>query len=274
MDSTNLSCGSTIDFQPTDFIINVSCPVDPATVHTSSFMVNNIQPNSFMLTNNNFQITFHFNSSPVVQGLNTMHIPAGGFTCCGGPVLEFICTFLYEAPTPTPTPTATATATFTPTTTPTPTATATATGLDHDSYCNSYSHSYTQANAYTKSCSDAAAAAHRATAPDTRARRTGEHRLLPCSRRQPADEQFQGRGRAKAGNVRRAFRQAAEKNRLAACAPRRRDRSFLVIPQSRHEDQTLAWRAAQKNYCPFVCTWRAVAGGLSRSSLFRRIRTP
>ena len=125
VDSTNLSCGSTIDFQPTDFIINVSCPVDPATVHTSSFTVNNIQPNTFLLTNNNFQITFHFNSSPVVQGLNTMHIPAGGFTCCGGPVLEFTCTFLYEAPTPTPTPTATAT--LTPTTTPTPTATATAT---------------------------------------------------------------------------------------------------------------------------------------------------
>jgi hypothetical protein len=127
VDSTNLGCGSTIDFQPTDFIINVSCPIDPATVHTSSFTVNNIQPNAFLLTNNNFQITFHFNSSPVVQGLNTMHIPAGGFTCCGGPVLEFTCTFLYEAPTPTPAPTATATATLTPTTTPTPTATAIAT---------------------------------------------------------------------------------------------------------------------------------------------------
>ena len=135
VESTNMDCGSTIDFQPVDFIISVTCPVDPATVHTSSLTVNNIQPNSFVLSNNNLQITFHFNSSPVVQGLNTMHIPPGGFTCCGGPVLEFTCTFLYEAPTPTstptptptPTPTATATATLTPTTTPTPTATATAT---------------------------------------------------------------------------------------------------------------------------------------------------
>ncbi len=85
-----------------------------------------------------------------------MHIPAGGFTCCGGPVLEFTCTFLYEAPTPT------------------------LLLLHCDSYthanhdtntdgnsncdCNvTHSNSYAQANAYTKSCSDAAAAAHRAT---------------------------------------------------------------------------------------------------------------
>ena len=68
---------------------------------------------------------------------------------------------------------------------------------DHDPYCNIYSHSYTQANAYTKSCSDAAAAAHRATAPILALDVLGD-RLLPCSRRQPAGEQFQGSGRAKA----------------------------------------------------------------------------
>ena len=86
-----------------------SCPVDPATVHTSSFTVNNIQPDSFTLLNNNTTITFHYNTTPVVPGLNTMHVPAGGFNCVCGPVLEFTCTFTYEPSTPTPTPTPTVT---------------------------------------------------------------------------------------------------------------------------------------------------------------------
>ena len=46
---------------------------------------------------------FHFNTTPVTQGLNTMHIPAGAFNCGNGPVAEFTCTFTYEASTPTPT---------------------------------------------------------------------------------------------------------------------------------------------------------------------------
>ena len=110
VDSTNLGCGGTINFQPTEFSIDMgSCPVDPATVHTSSFTVNNIQPDSFTLLNNNTTITFHYNTTPVVPGLNTMHVPAGGFNCVCGPVLEFTCTFTYEPSTPTPTPTPTVT---------------------------------------------------------------------------------------------------------------------------------------------------------------------
>jgi hypothetical protein len=88
-----------------------SCPVDPATVHTSSFTVNNIQPDSFTLLNSNTTIRFHYNTTPVAPGLNTMHVPAGGFNCVCGPVLEFTCTFTYQASTPTPTPTPTPTAT-------------------------------------------------------------------------------------------------------------------------------------------------------------------
>ncbi len=110
VDSTNLGCGGTINFQPTEFSIDMpSCPVDPATVHTSSFTVNNIQPDSFTLLNNNTTIRFHYNTTPVVPGLNTMHVPAGGFNCVCGPVLEFTCTFTYEPSTPTPTPTPTVT---------------------------------------------------------------------------------------------------------------------------------------------------------------------
>src|SRR5882724_10006955 len=37
VDSRNLGCGGTINFQPTEFSIDVTCPVDPATVHPSSF---------------------------------------------------------------------------------------------------------------------------------------------------------------------------------------------------------------------------------------------
>ena len=136
IDSGNLGCGGTINFQPTEFSIDMgSCPVDPATVHTSSFTVNNIQPDSFTLLNNNTTIRFHYNTTPVVPGLNTMHVPAGGFNCVCGPVLEFTCTFTYQASTPTPTATATPTAprtptptaTFTPMSTATVTATVTAT---------------------------------------------------------------------------------------------------------------------------------------------------
>jgi hypothetical protein len=121
VDITNLPCGSTINSQPTVFDIDVFCPVDPTTVHLSSFTVNNIQPDGFSLLNGNMTIRFQYTTSPVVQGSNTMHIPAGGFNCVCGPVLEFTCTFSYQAPTPTPT--ATATATPTATSTPMPTAT-------------------------------------------------------------------------------------------------------------------------------------------------------
>ena len=56
-------------------------------------------------------IHFYFNTSPAMQGQNTIHIAACAFFCGDGCVPEFTCTFLYEPPTPTPTPTATATAT-------------------------------------------------------------------------------------------------------------------------------------------------------------------
>jgi hypothetical protein len=122
--STSPACGSLVTgAAPTEFTVNLSDPADPATVQASDFTVNGTPANSFMLGNANTQITFHFNSSPVVQGQNTMHIPAGAFNCGNGPVLEFTCTFTYEVPTPTPTPTATATATPTATPSATPTST-------------------------------------------------------------------------------------------------------------------------------------------------------
>jgi hypothetical protein len=122
---TSAGCGSVVHTQPTDFIVSISCAVDPATVQATDFTVNGTPANSFTLTNGNTTINFHFNTSPVTEGQNSMHIPAGAFNCCNGPVLEFTCTFVYEPGSPTPTATATAKATPTPTPTATPRATPT-----------------------------------------------------------------------------------------------------------------------------------------------------
>ena len=81
-------------------------------------MVNNIGANSFIVSN--FVIVFHFNTSPAVPGLNTIHILNDAITCCIRPVNEFTCTFTYVPDTPTPTPTATSTPTPSPRPTPVP----------------------------------------------------------------------------------------------------------------------------------------------------------
>jgi len=104
---------------PTDFNVSVSCPVDFC--GAGGFTVNNVPADSCTVSDL-ITITFHFNTSPAVPGLNTMHLDFGAFTCCLRQVDEFTCTFHYVAPTPTPSPTATATATpsLTPRPTPTP----------------------------------------------------------------------------------------------------------------------------------------------------------
>jgi hypothetical protein len=66
-------------------------------------MVNGIPANSVTFLSGGTQLIFHFDISPVLQGQNTMHIPACAFPCGepGGCVHEFTCTFTYR-PTPTP----------------------------------------------------------------------------------------------------------------------------------------------------------------------------
>ncbi len=74
--TTTPACNSIINTQPVDFVINLTDPVDPATVQATDFTVNGTPANSFVLSNGNATITFHFNSSPVTtQGPQTMHIP-------------------------------------------------------------------------------------------------------------------------------------------------------------------------------------------------------
>ena len=116
-------CGGTFPFPPIIFTVNVTNPVDPATVDASDFTVNGIPAGDAVLLNGDTTILFIFNPSPAVQGVNTMHIAAGAFNCINGPVSEFSCIFFYKPTTPTPTPTATPTPTPTVTATPTPTPT-------------------------------------------------------------------------------------------------------------------------------------------------------
>ena len=96
--TTDPACNSIINTTPTDFVINLSDPVDPTTVQATDFTVNGIASNSFVLSNGNATITFHFNSSPVTtQGAQTMGIPAGAFNRASDnmPNFAFGCTFCY-----------------------------------------------------------------------------------------------------------------------------------------------------------------------------------
>lgn len=118
--STSPPCGGIIvGTPPTDFTVNVSAPAGG--VQGSAFTVNGTPATSAMFLNNT-TIIFHFNTSPVVEGQNTMHIPACAFPCGepGGCVYEFTCTFTYQPSTPTPTPTLTPTPTPGPRASPTP----------------------------------------------------------------------------------------------------------------------------------------------------------
>ena len=117
---TDPRCDSVINMQPVDFSVDLSDPTDPSSVQPTDFTVNGTPADSYMIFNN-LSIVFHFNTSPAVQGLNVMHIPASAFNCSIGGTPEVTCTFTYQPSTPTPTATATATASGSPTPRPSPT---------------------------------------------------------------------------------------------------------------------------------------------------------
>src|SRR3954451_10024895 len=96
--TTTPACNSIISTQPTDFTVNFSDPVDPTSVQASDFTVNAIPATSFVLTNGNTTITFHFSTSPVTtQGPQTMHIPGGAINRISDGMgnFDFTCTFCY-----------------------------------------------------------------------------------------------------------------------------------------------------------------------------------
>jgi hypothetical protein len=94
--TTNPVCNSFVfGTGPTDFVINLSDAVNEGTVQPSDFIVNGTPANSDSFGQGDTSITFHFDSSPVRQGSNTMHIPANSFTRHSDNQgnLEFQCTF-------------------------------------------------------------------------------------------------------------------------------------------------------------------------------------
>ncbi len=94
------ACGSIISIQPNDFVVNLTDAVNAATVQGADFTVNGNPANSFLLSNGDTTITFHFNASPVTtQGIQTMHIAAGAMNRIsdGQGILDFTCTFRYDA---------------------------------------------------------------------------------------------------------------------------------------------------------------------------------
>src|SRR5439155_2785621 len=96
--TTDPACGSfVVGTAPVQFVVNLSDPADPNTVQPTDFTVNGTPADIATLSNGNATITFTFNSSPVVQGSNTMHIPAGVINRAsdGMPIFEFLCTFRY-----------------------------------------------------------------------------------------------------------------------------------------------------------------------------------
>ena len=99
---TSPTCEIIVPVPPTDFQINVNKAVDPTSVQPSDLTVNGIPAESAVVINGNTTIRFHFNTSPVVGGENTMHIPAGAFDC--GPLVDFLCTFHFFGIRPTPIP--------------------------------------------------------------------------------------------------------------------------------------------------------------------------
>src|SRR5262245_30656496 len=91
--------GSVISNQPTDFTVNVTEPIAPASLQAGDFSVNGIPATSVAYTPGATTTTFSFSSSPVTtQGLQTMSIPAGAFTsaAAGDPVAAFTGTFRYD----------------------------------------------------------------------------------------------------------------------------------------------------------------------------------
>ena len=69
--TTDPACGSIIFTQPTDFVVNVTDPVNPGTLQASDFTVNGT-PADNVTYHGGTTINFLFNSTPVtVQGVQT-----------------------------------------------------------------------------------------------------------------------------------------------------------------------------------------------------------
>jgi hypothetical protein len=93
------AAGSTVATQPSSFTVNVSEPVNPATLQAADFSVNGIPATSVSYTPGTTTMQFDFAASPVTaQGLQTMNVAGGAFNsaAAGDPVAAFAGTFRYD----------------------------------------------------------------------------------------------------------------------------------------------------------------------------------
>jgi Bacterial Ig-like domain len=98
--TANPGCGTVVTNQPTNYVLNFTDAVRASSVQATDFTVNGTPADSFTLGSGNTQITFTFNSSPVVnQGVQTMDIPAGAIQRASDHMgnLEFNCSFRWDA---------------------------------------------------------------------------------------------------------------------------------------------------------------------------------
>src|SRR5262249_43288456 len=91
--------GSVLATQPTSFTVNVTDPLDAASVQSSDFTVNGLPASSVAYVPGSTTLLFTFDSTPVTaQGLQLMHIAAAPFPRASdaNPVLAFAGTFRYD----------------------------------------------------------------------------------------------------------------------------------------------------------------------------------
>jgi hypothetical protein len=98
--NSNPACGSVLFTRPTAFDVTLTDPVQSASLQANDLEVNGLPANNVTYTPGEFVIHFTFDTSPVItQGTQSVHIPAGAFLSAstGNPVLEFNCSFRYDA---------------------------------------------------------------------------------------------------------------------------------------------------------------------------------
>ncbi len=92
--------GQVVSTPPTDYVIQLSGAVNPASVQPGDLTVNGTPADSFSLNAAGDTVTFHYNSSPVTaQGLQTMAIAGGAMSRLsdGAPLSPFSASFRYDA---------------------------------------------------------------------------------------------------------------------------------------------------------------------------------
>lgn len=98
--STVPAVGSTVAVAPTTFTVNVSDPINPATLAAADFTVNGIPATDFAYTSGTTAVTFIYASTPVTtQGVQVMHVSDAAFARLSddNPVGVFDGTFTYDS---------------------------------------------------------------------------------------------------------------------------------------------------------------------------------